>query len=87
LPVFHAFSGCDVVSSFSGKGKKSAFEAWQACPQASEGFILLKRGQVEEAMLLIEKYVVALYDRTSSVSTVNQCRRTPFTEKKNIGLL
>src|SRR6218665_3224544 len=24
LPVFHCFTGCDTVSSFSGKGKKSA---------------------------------------------------------------
>ena len=24
LPVFHCLTGCDTVSSFSGKGKKSA---------------------------------------------------------------
>jgi len=29
LPVFHAFSGCDTTSAFNGKGKKSAWQAWQ----------------------------------------------------------
>ena len=26
LPMFHAFTGCDTVSSFAGKGKKTAFD-------------------------------------------------------------
>ena len=25
LPVFHAFTGCDTVSCFAGRGKKTAF--------------------------------------------------------------
>ena len=29
LPVFHSFSGCDTISSFNGKGKKSVWQAWQ----------------------------------------------------------
>ena len=32
LPVFHSLTGSDTTSSFSGKGKKSAWEAWKACP-------------------------------------------------------
>ena len=27
LPFFHALTGCDTVSFFSGRGKKSAFQA------------------------------------------------------------
>ncbi|CAC5372613.1 unnamed protein product [Mytilus coruscus] len=30
LPVFHAFTRCDTVSSFAGKGKKTAWETWMA---------------------------------------------------------
>ena len=29
LPMFHAFTGCDTVSSFAGKGKKTAFDTWK----------------------------------------------------------
>ena len=32
LPVIHAFSGCDTVSSFIGKGKKSV---WKTVPKMS----------------------------------------------------
>ena len=28
--VFHAFTGCDTVSAFHGKGKKSAWDAWES---------------------------------------------------------
>ena len=28
LPVFHSFTGCDTTSAFYGRGKKSAWEAW-----------------------------------------------------------
>ena len=29
LPLFHAIIGCDTVSSFHGKGKKTAWEMWK----------------------------------------------------------
>ena len=35
LPFFHAFTGCDTSSAFLGKGKKSAWEAWKAYPEAT----------------------------------------------------
>ena len=28
LPNFHAFTGCDTVSFFAGRGKRSAMETW-----------------------------------------------------------
>ena len=28
LPVFHSFTGCDTTFAFYGRGKKSAWEAW-----------------------------------------------------------
>ena len=30
LPVFHALTGCDTTTAFRGKGKKLAWQAWQA---------------------------------------------------------
>ena len=38
LPIFHAFTGCDSVSSFSTVGKKTAWAAWKACPEMNEVF-------------------------------------------------
>ena len=30
LPVFHAFTGCDTVSAFAGRGKKTAWVTWKS---------------------------------------------------------
>ena len=32
LPAFHALTGCDVTSSFVGKGTRTAWTAWDATP-------------------------------------------------------
>ena len=38
LPAFLAFTGCDTVSSFLGKGKKTAIAIWRCFPEATESF-------------------------------------------------
>lgn len=35
LPVFHAVMGCDTVSAFAGRGKKTAWETWKAFPEVT----------------------------------------------------
>jgi len=40
---FHAFTGCDVVSAFRGKGKKSAWQTWDVCDEASGVFSKLSQ--------------------------------------------
>ena len=32
IPMFHAFSGCDTVSAFCGRGKKTAWITWEEFP-------------------------------------------------------
>lgn len=32
---FHAFTGCDVVPTFHGKGKKTAWQTWHVWPEVS----------------------------------------------------
>ena len=32
LPMFHAFTGCDTVSFFARKGKRSAMKTWEIAP-------------------------------------------------------
>ena len=62
LPMFYAMTGCDTVSSFSGEGKRTAFEVWKACPDATLGFNAASNGSIGEAMEYLEKFVVAMYD-------------------------
>ena len=38
LPLFHALTGCDTVSSFAGIGKKTAWAAWNVYPEVTEAF-------------------------------------------------
>ena len=40
ITLFHAFTGCDVVSAFRGKGNKSAWTTWDMCPEATDVFAL-----------------------------------------------
>jgi hypothetical protein len=44
---FHAFTGCDVVSSFHGKGKKSAWLTWEVCDEVSKTFTKLSNCPTE----------------------------------------
>ena len=47
LLFFHAFSGCDTVSGFRGKGKKSFFSAWNVFPEITDTFCKLSRFPVD----------------------------------------
>jgi hypothetical protein len=38
LPFVHAFTGCDSVSAFVGKGKKTVWQAWNVFENATEVF-------------------------------------------------
>ena len=41
LPVFHALTGCDTTSTFYGKGKKFAWQAWELYPGITPTFEFL----------------------------------------------
>ena len=43
LPFFHAFTGCDTVSYFHSKGKKSCWKVWHVMDEATEAFHELLR--------------------------------------------
>lgn len=70
----HAVSGCDTISSFSGIGKKTAWKVWRSLPQLKPVFKRLSEAPHEitdEDMDQLERYVVLLYSRTSSLTKVN----------------
>ena len=41
LPVSHAITRCDTVSSFCRRGKQSAWDAWMSYPAVNKAFINL----------------------------------------------
>ena len=44
LPTFHALTGCDTTSAFFGKGKKTAWAAWQAVPEVTLPLQMMPEG-------------------------------------------
>jgi hypothetical protein len=84
LPVFHALTGCDTTSCFFGKGKKSAWQAWEIFPEVTPTFEMLAKTPfmqlTADAPLFkqIERYTVILYDKLSPSSDINLTRMELF---------
>ena len=80
---FHAISGCDTVSSFLGRGKKSAWLAWSSCPSVTDAFIDLSLQPTcvnSDTLEKIERFIVIMYSRTCSASGVNGARKELFAQ-------
>ena len=85
LLFFHAFSGCDIVSAFRGKGKKSAWQTWNIFPEVTPVFQKLNTYPVvleEKDFDAIQKFVVMLYDKNSREENVDDCRLDLFARKQ-----
>jgi hypothetical protein len=85
LLFFHAFTGCDVVSAFRGKGKRSAWQTWNVCPEASTVYRKLSQylpviGEDDQSIL--EKFVVTMYDRSSATDSIDAARLELFARKQ-----
>ena len=52
---FHVFTGCDVVSAFHEKGKKSAWLTWDAFEEVSETFTILSNCPTEVCDAALQK--------------------------------
>ena len=87
LPVFHAFTGCDTVSSLKSIGKKTAWQRWNAFADVTEAFtdISTSPDSIDpQTMKVLERFVVLLYDRTSPCVSVNELRKELFTKGRSI---
>ncbi|KAL8561151.1 hypothetical protein ACOMHN_054522 [Nucella lapillus] len=90
LPIFHALTGCDTVSSFAKRGKKTAWAVWTVLPELTEALLLLfsaPRDIPDDAMRIIERFVILLYDRTSKCTDIDKARRKIFARKNNVQLI
>jgi len=82
LPFLHAFSGCDTVSSFAGRGKRTVWDIWKTFNDVTPAFWTLAStpSSVEGQLDVLERFVV-LYDRASSGEKVNEARKQLFSQK------
>jgi hypothetical protein len=84
LPAFHAFTGCDTTSAFNGKGKKTGWATWSSFGDVTDAFLELSSNLDtidENTMLLLERFVILMYDRTADQTSVNSARQYFFTHK------
>ncbi|XP_056134724.1 mucin-5AC [Lampris incognitus] len=85
IPYFHAFTGCDVVSAFRGKGKKTAWQTWNICDEVSETFTNLSQHPTSVSdcdLQHLERFVVLMYDRSSAATGVDEARPDLFARKQ-----
>jgi len=83
LPLFHSLTGCDTVSSFTGRGKKSCWDVWGMFKPLTQYLLRLASLPVvleTDDLSAIQRFVVLLYSRTCGISTVNEARKHVFAQ-------
>ena len=78
-----SLAGCDTVSRFGGRDKRTAWDIWNAYVEVTPAFCALSATpeSVENWLGPLERFVVLLYYRTSSQEFVNRARKQQFTHK------
>ncbi|KAG7159829.1 hypothetical protein Hamer_G026501, partial [Homarus americanus] len=83
LPSFHALTGCDVSSFFGGREKRTSWSAWNGFREVTVSLCTLAKmptkDEILDVMPVIERFVVIIYERGSSDTTVNIARKVLFT--------
>ena len=67
---FHAFTGCDTVSAFHNKGKKTAWQTWDIFPEAS--LIFSKLSQYPPVLTDSDLEILELCFNTLNVLYIRQ---------------
>ena len=78
LPMFHAFTGCDTVSCFGSKSKRTAWDMGNAYDEVTPAFCALAATMetLENWLYPLERLLILLYDCTSSQEFVNEARNS-----------
>ena len=90
LPMFHALTGCDTVSCFTGHGKRKEWAVWTILPQLTQTLTDLSTAPDhidEDAKHTIERYIILLYDRTSTATDINKAHCKLFAKRSNVQLI
>ena len=81
---FYAYAGCDTVSSFSTKGKKTVWFTRMNYEEVTPTFLALSAGLAhinDDDIGALEWFIILLYDHTSSINNVDQDRQEFFMKK------
>jgi hypothetical protein len=73
------------VSAFVGKGKKTAWQAWNVFENATEVFHCLRSpcdNLTQSEIGLLEEFAVIMYDQSSSTNKVNDASLDLFARKQ-----
>ena len=84
--MFHALTGCDTASAFLGHGKRTAWATWKAMPELTNTLLDLSSAPddvPDDGMRVIERFVILMYDRTSTSHDVNLARKKIFGRKNS----
>ena len=82
LPGFHAYTGCDTVSAFVGRGKKTAWNAWKAFPPVTTAFISLSTTLLslsDSVYQILERFTCLMYSASTEQRSVDMLRKELFT--------
>ena len=83
LPGLHAFSGCDSVSPFSGKGKKNLVKLCKQSDSACQIMTMVgKTFSTDDVLHGIEEIVSQMYGK-SGILEVDECRYSLFASKQS----
>ena len=84
LPFFHAFTGCDLVSSMLGIGKKTAWNAWNAYPKVTNASVAII--QDPSSLILdslhmrrLERWIVLAYSKNCDAELLKDAMNVMFT--------
>ena len=67
LLAYHAITGCDSTSQFSGHGKKSSWSTYLSAPELLDGF----SNCTDSAFIDAERFVIKMYSPLSSSNSVD----------------
>lgn len=84
LRGFHAFTGCDMVSAFSSKGKRSAWKTWNTYNEATVAFAAISHPReviTTTVLRMLELFTIRLYGGNPELKSVDKVRRDLFATK------
>ena len=83
LPAFHALTGSDNTSFFSGTGKKTAYAKWSTRPELTSTLChLMDKPETPSSddIAVIESFIISLYSVYCTLADVNKARQQIFAQ-------
>ena len=83
LPMFHAFTGCDTVSCFGSRDKRTVWDRGNAYDEVTPAFCALAATPetLDNWLYPLERLLILLYDCTSSCRHLSTKRGTVHTKR------